>query len=114
MHRQIAPLLLLFAAMSAPAQNARHFTFHYEFAVRNVEPGKKLHIWVPLAHSDQFQTVKMTSSTGDLPLRRTREREYGNEMLYAATDRADRAEYHFAVDYDVVRRERLVDLSAPS
>jgi transglutaminase-like putative cysteine protease len=111
--RKVSLLLLLCAvfAISALAQDSRHFTFRYEFAIRNLTPGEQVRIWIPLAHSDQFQTVKVLSTTGDLPLKQTREREYGNEMLYASAEKASKAEYHFAVEYDVVRNERAVPLS---
>jgi hypothetical protein len=94
-------------AIPGSAQQTRHFTFHYEFTVRNVTPGVPLRLWMPLAHSDQFQTVRVLRTSGDLPLRKTEEKEYGNWMLYASTQRADRPEYRFAADYDVIRREHL-------
>ncbi len=111
--RRALLLLLLSAvfAISARAEDSRHFTFRYEFTVRNITPGERVRVWIPLAHSDQFQAVKVVSSTGDLPLKKTTEREYGNEMLYAAEEKASKAEYHFTVEYDVVRNERVVPLS---
>ncbi len=83
----------------------RHFTFHYGFSVRNVSPGAPLRIWIPLAHSDAFQEVKVVSESGDLAFKRTREHEYGDEMLYAETAKADKAEYAFEIVYDVVRKQ---------
>ena len=112
MLRRVLLPLLLFAvvAASATAEDSRHFTFRYEFTVRNVTPGERVRIWIPLAHSDQFQSVKVLSKTGDLALKQTRESEYGNEMLYASEEKASKGEYHFAVEYDVVRNERVVPL----
>ena len=95
-------LICVGAAQSVPE---RHFTFHYAFTVRNTSPGAPLRVWVPLAHSSEFQTVKVLSKTGDLPLRQTRESEYGNEMMYAESPKADKNEYHFEIVYDVVRRQ---------
>ena len=107
-----ALLLLTSAVMLALAASAQaaphHFTFHYSFTVKNVAPGQRLRVWIPLAHSDEWQEVTVLSQSGDLPLKPKREREYGNRLLYAETAHADKAEYHFAVDYDVVRRERAV------
>src|SRR5438067_1468519 len=60
----------------------RHFTFDYNFTVRNTEPGKPLRIWIPLAETNSSQQVRVISKTGDLPLKQTRETEYGNAMLY--------------------------------
>jgi hypothetical protein len=98
---------VLLTSLSALAQQSRHFTFHYAFAVRNVPPGQKIEIWFPQAHSDQFQQVKIISVKGDLPLKKTREAKYGNTIFHAVSPKAARDEYKFNVDYDVVRRERI-------
>ena len=101
-------LVFAFLIASASAQATapqRRFTFHYSFTVRNVTLGQPLRVWIPLAHSDRFQQVKVISQKGDLALKRTREQEYGDEMLYAETPNASKAEYEFEVVYDVVRRE---------
>jgi len=99
-------LLLTFARI-ASAQDTRHFTFHYAFTVKDVPPGEKVRIWIPQAHSDAFQTIKVVSATGDLPLKKTHESKYGNEMYYADASKAKQPELHFEVVYDVVRHERL-------
>jgi transglutaminase-like putative cysteine protease len=110
LRRTLVLLALLFAVRCAGAQNPRHFTFHYEFTVRAVDAGKPLRVWIPLAHSDKYQTVQVTGEKGDLPLKQTREKRFDNLMLYAETAKATRDEYNFAIDYDVVRYER-VDLT---
>jgi transglutaminase-like putative cysteine protease len=92
-------------ASGQAATPERHFTFHYAFTVRNTHPGAPLRLWIPLARSDDFQTVKVVSQKGDLPLRQTREGEYGNEMLYAESSKADKDGYNFEVVYDVIRRQ---------
>jgi len=89
-------------------QKERHFIFHYAFTVKNVSPGERVRVWIPLAHSDAFQDVKITASSGDLALKQIHQQEYGNEVLYAQTPKADKGEYKFSVDYDVVRREHVV------
>ena len=109
MLRKLWPLLLLVSISFslASAQETRHFTFHYGFTVKNVPPGEKLRVWIPAAHSDQFQEVKVVSANGDLPLKPTHESRFGNEMYYAETSKARQADLHFEVVYDVVRHERL-------
>jgi transglutaminase-like putative cysteine protease len=97
----------LLASLSAFAQQSRHFNFHYAFSVRNVQPGQKLEIWFPQAHSDQFQDVKIVSVTGDLQLKTTREPKFGNTMYHAVAPKAAKDEYTFDVQYDVVRHERI-------
>jgi transglutaminase-like putative cysteine protease len=95
-------------AQNAPTQNDRTFKFHYAFTVKNVGSGERVRVWIPLAHSDAWQDVKVTAKSGDLPLKQVRQPEYGNEVLYAETSKADKGEYKFSVDYDVVRREHVV------
>ena len=111
--RVLAASLLLLAfsfglVQSASAQKERHFTFHYAFTVKNVAPGEHVRVWIPLAHSDAFQNVKVAAKTGDLPLKQVHQSQNGNEVLYAEAAKADKTEYSFAVDYDVVRREHVV------
>ena len=114
MPRRFLPflLLLLFSlsavAQTAPAQNERHFNFHYAFTVKNVSAGERVRVWIPLAHSDSFQVVKVVCKDGDLPLKQIRQPQYGNEVLFAESSKADKGEYKFSVDYDVVRKEHIV------
>ena len=105
LRRLAAATVLLSGCLLAQSAPSRHFTFRYEFTVQNNQPGKPLRVWIPLAQSDAHQKVEIKSITGDLPLKKTQEREYGNRMLYGSTDKADKPEYHFAVEYDVVRNE---------
>ena len=55
------PLLLLMS-LSARAQETRHFTFHYGFTVKNLPAGERVRLWIPAAHSDGFQEVKVLSA----------------------------------------------------
>jgi transglutaminase-like putative cysteine protease len=96
------------------AQSVRHFTFHYGFTVRDVPAGQRLRIWFPLAHSDDFQDVRVTSASGDLQLKKTRESRFGNEMYFAESLKARAGDLHFEVVYDVVRHEHLtIGLNRP-
>ncbi|MGA7591585.1 MAG: transglutaminase-like domain-containing protein, partial [Candidatus Sulfotelmatobacter sp.] len=95
------------AALSlAAAQDSRHFTFHYAFTVKNVPAGQKIRIWIPEAHSDAYQEVKVVSARGDLPFKQTSESKYGNQIYYAETVAAQ-PELHFDIEYEVTRHERL-------
>jgi transglutaminase-like putative cysteine protease len=102
----LASSLLVLATLAA-GQETRHFTFHYSFTVKDVPAGEQVRIWAPAAHSDGFQSVKVISATGDLPLKKTREAKYGNEMYYAEASKAKQPELHFEIVYDVVRHERV-------
>jgi Transglutaminase-like superfamily len=100
-------LLLLMCVTPALGQDTRHFTFHYGFTVKNLPAGERVRIWIPAAHSDAFQEVKVISANGDLTLKKTHESTLGNEMYFAEAGKATEAELHFEVVYDVVRHERL-------
>jgi len=113
LRRSLLALLLVSSSVTsltqiAVAQKERHFNFHYTFTVKNVTPGERVRVWIPLAHSDGFQDVKVTTKGGDLPLKQVHQPEYANEVLYAETAKADKGEYKFSVDYDVMRREHVV------
>src|SRR6202166_3950932 len=103
----IATLSLLLCVAVASAQETRHFTFHYGFTVKDIPSGEKVRIWIPQAHSDAFQTVKIVSASGDLALKKTQKSRFGSEMYYAEASKAKQSELHFEVVYDVVRHERL-------
>lgn len=108
MPRKLFLWVFLFAlTLPAFAQDSRHFTFHYAFTVKNVPAAKKVRVWIPAAHSDAFQDVKVVSAKGDLPLKKTRDAKFGNEIYYAETNRSAQPELHFEVEYDVVRHERI-------
>lgn len=99
--------VLIFLTLAAAAQESRDFTFRYSFTVKNVPAGQKLRIWFPSGHSDSFQQVRAVTETGDLPLKKTRESKYGNEIYYAETSKSKQADYHFEIVYDVLRNERV-------
>jgi hypothetical protein len=107
LRRVVLVLCLALFACTLFGQSSRHFNFHYEFTVRNVDRGKPLRVWIPLAHNNQFQTVLVLLQKGDLPLKKTSDRSFGNAYLYAETASADQPDYKFVVEYEVVRNERL-------
>jgi len=114
LRRISAVSLFLLLSLSAFAQKSRHFQLDYSFTVRVTDPGKPLDVWFPVAHSDEFQQIRVLSKSGDLPLVETAEPEYGNRMFYAHIDKAAQAEYRFSVKYDVVRLEHLAAVSTTS
>jgi hypothetical protein len=108
MLRKILALASLLAfTLPALAQESRHFTFRYAFTVKNLPAGKTVRVWIPAAHSDAFQDVKVVSAKGDLPLKKSRDAKFGNEIYYAESENSPQPELHFEVEYDVVRHERV-------
>lgn len=104
---ELSFLLLLTAVSLVSAQDTRHFTFHYGLTVKSIPTGERVRVWIPAAHSDDFQEIKVISANGDLKLKKTRESRFANEIYYAESSKAQAAELHFEVVYDVVRHERL-------
>ena len=109
MLRRIAFSFVLFLALPclASAQASRHFTFHYGFTVKDVPAGERVRMWFPAAHSDEYQQVRVVSAKGDLPLKKSRESRFGNEIYFAEASKAKAGDLHFEVIYDVVRHEHL-------
>src|SRR5258708_2046084 len=109
MLRKLTLLVVVFFALGlfAPAQAVRHFTFHYGFTVQDVPAGERVRVWFPAAHPDLYQEVRVLSATGGLPLKKTRESRFGNEIYYAESSKAKPGDLHFEVVYDVVRHEHL-------
>ena len=103
--------LLAFLALafttSSLSQSVRHFTFHYEFTAKGIDAGQRVRIWFPAARSDDYQEIRVVSAKGDLPLRKTRESHFGNELYYAEASKSKVVDLHFEVIYDVVRHEHV-------
>jgi transglutaminase-like putative cysteine protease len=104
MRKNIVSTCFVALSVCAGAQESRHFLFHYAFTVNSAE-GKKVRIWIPAAQSDAFQDVKIIAAKGDLPVKKTRESKYGDE-IYFAEGIAPELELHFDIQYDIVRHER--------
>jgi transglutaminase-like putative cysteine protease len=109
MPRELFLNALLFLALvsCASAQSARHFTFHYAFTVKDISAGERARIWFPAAHSDDYQEIRVISANGDLPLKKTRESRFGNEIYFTESSKSKGGDLHFEVIYDVTRREHL-------
>ena len=115
--RILSSLLLLFfpacqlvAQVSSNPQKfsppARTFRFTYNFTVKDIPPGaKRVRVWVPVAHTDQHQTVRVLAVKAPVKTQMTQEPEYGNRMMYAEIQNpaADKAE--FTIEYEVTRHE---------
>ena len=49
-------VVVVLLSLSAFAQQSRHFTFHYAFSVRNVQPGQKSKSGFPRRIPTNFRT----------------------------------------------------------
>src|SRR5579864_6010822 len=79
---------LLASQTSAPEKKFsppyRRFRFTYSFTVKDIPAGAKLvRVWVPVAHSDEHQIVRLVNVKSPVQTSMGEEREYSNQILYA-------------------------------
>lgn len=102
---------LLSAQTSAPDKQkfsppSRKFVFTYAFTVKDIPAGSKLvRVWVPVAHTDEHQTVRLVNVKAPVETRMSEEPEYGNHILYAEIRNPAQASVDFTLEYEVTRRE---------
>ncbi len=114
--RVVVFLLALSAALTGFAQSnpsgadrfsppARKFRFVYSFTVKDIPSGTKvLRVWVPVAHSDEHQTIRLLSVKAPGKTQVLEEPEYGDKMLYAEL-KNPKPTADFSLEYEVTRRE---------
>jgi len=104
-----ASSLWLTAAHSSPEtspQKVRKFQFTYSVIIKNLFPeDRRVRVWIPIAFSDQNQDVALKNISSPVPTRMTRDREYGNRILYAEIRSPKAPSATFTLDYEVTRRE---------
>ncbi len=101
---------LLNAQAPAPAKKLsppyRKFHFTYSFTVKDIPSGAKLvRIWVPVAHTDDHQTVRLLHVKAPVQTTMGDESEYGNQVLYAEIHNPVQSTADFSLEYEVTRRE---------
>ena len=103
---------LALVALTAPGPvdeaptRSRRFEFTYHFVVENIPPqAKVVRVWIPLATSDANQDIAVKKISSPVPVRREREAEYGDRMLYAEIHGPKAPAAEFTLDYEVTRRE---------
>jgi len=85
---------------------ARKFRFTYSFTVKDIPAGAKLvRVWVPVARSDDHQTVRLVDVKAPVQTKMTEESEYGNQILYAEIHSPTQPTADFSLEYEVTRRE---------
>ncbi len=88
---------------SAPA---RTFRFTYNFAVKDIPSGtKRVRVWVPIAQTDQHQTVRVVAVKAPAKTQISQESEYGNRMMYAEIQNPNVSKAEFTIEYEITRRE---------
>jgi len=101
----------LFAQTSAPEKQKfsppyRKFRFTYSFTVKNIPSGAKLvRVWVPVAHTDGHQTVRLMDVKSPVQTKISEEAQDGNRILYAEIHSPVQPTAEFTLQYEVTRRE---------
>ena len=84
----------------------RRFDFTYRAVLHDLpQDATKVRVWIPLASTDEHQTVKLKKVSGSVRLQQTRESLYGNRMMYAEMRRPQSGTAEFTLEYEVTRRE---------
>ena len=103
--------ILLAAQTAAPEKQkssppSRKFRFTYAFTVKDIPAGAKLvRVWVPVAHTDEHQTVRLVNVKSPVQTTMNEETEYGNHILYAEIHNPVQSTADFSLEYEVTRRE---------
>jgi len=112
---RLAFVLLLFSSLVAAQDTrlsqkfsppTRKFRFTYSFTVKDIPPGAKLvRVWVPVAHSDEHQSVRLVNVKSPVQTTIGEDAEYGNHILYAEIHNPVQPTAYFALQYEATRRE---------
>src|SRR5271166_3236389 len=96
---------LCVAQSSAPKKQkfsppSRKFRFTYSFTVKDIPAGAKVvRVWVPVAHTDENQTIRLLNVKAPGKTEMTQEKEYGNHILYAEIHDPAPGPVEFTLEY---------------
>ncbi len=90
--------------VASEAQKTRSFKFTYGAVLTNLQPGKSVKVWLPLATGNHDQDVEMLDINQE-KFQRTNEKKYGNALIYFEATANDAGELPIEVNYLVTRRE---------
>ncbi len=102
---------------AGPSPQLRRVRLHYRFHVKDLPANVAGHdadknlvrIWLPCAVSSAQQQIQRLETTSPVALRETREKRYGNLLLYGEMPIPASREFTVDVPYDVTRHEVLLD-----
>lgn len=88
---------------------SREFDFTYRVSLPKLPKNSaSLRIWIPVPTTNSHQRVTLLKMSGTVPLRITRDSDYGNRMAYADIRQPDFNSANFALTYHITRREYSV------
>ncbi len=84
----------------------RSFRFRYAGAIDGVSPGELARVWLPLPTGSPQQRIRLAKLELPGPHRFTRERKYGNPLIYFEATGNQDGRIPFDIEYECVRFER--------
>ncbi len=91
----------------ARGPKTREIDFTYAATVTGLKPGQKARIWLPVAPSNPYQTVKVVSRAVPGKTQINKEPKFGNEILYTEAQADPEGKIRLTIDYRVTRKEVL-------
>jgi transglutaminase-like putative cysteine protease len=121
-HRTSIPIICIAAIAilpdALPAQSpqagepkSRSFVFTYAGRVTDLKPGDTARVWLPMPVSNGQQEVSGASQHVPGEPQVTKDRQYGNTILYFEGKANGRGEIPFEISYKVLRREVKTDIT---
>lgn len=100
-------ILAVIPAFAAHAVEVVHDTdqFKFTYRVKLPEITKESRLWLPLAQTDAFQTVKVEGITSPTDGRQVQDHDYGNKILVLTVSPTDSGKM-IEIKYDVRRQEK--------
>ncbi len=97
-----------------PPLDERKFHITYNAMVKDLTPGKKLQVWIPIPQDDPHQTISNVnvSKTDGLAQSIRTEPTFGNTMLYLEGMTGDQTALNVTIDYDVTRKFNQMDVES--
>lgn len=84
---------------------SRTFQFVYGATLTELEPGKKVKVWIPVATSNHDQKAEIVDSNLPDDHQRTTEEKFGNSLIYFEATANDKGEVPIEVTYQITRYE---------
>jgi transglutaminase-like putative cysteine protease len=88
-----------------PSAKSRTFVFTYEGAVTQIPIGKTARIWLPVPPNTAEQNAAIEKTKLPTAFEMTKDRLYGNGLLFFEAKANDQGEIPFHIDYRIKRRE---------
>jgi hypothetical protein len=91
----------------------RDFNFTYAAVLTNIDPGKSVNVWLPVATSNHDQDVQFLNINQE-NFQRTTEKKYGNALIYFEATANEAGEVPIEINYLVTRRELTSESLEPA